>query len=183
MWNSEFNLKTKCLWLVNVSDPDLNCTDLGYVSGSEFRFGIRNRIPGRAKMLSNIFKVFRAHGCRGVSNAKWERQSILVVKSNRRNSIWLKTEGYRTCRYVTQTGEQFLIMFSCSFSQCCGSMTFWCRSGSGSTDLCLWLMDPDPDPALFVIDLKMPTKNKLKIFFSRLLGTYFLNVHLHHFQR
>jgi hypothetical protein len=30
-----------------------------------------------------------------------------------------------------------------SFPQCCGSMTFWCGSGSG--DSCLWLMDPDPD--------------------------------------
>ncbi len=28
--------------------------------------------------------------------------------------------------------------------QCCGSMTFWC--GSGSADPCLWPMDPDPDP-------------------------------------
>jgi hypothetical protein len=43
-------------------------------------------------------------------------------------------------------------------NQCCGSMTFW--GGSGSADPCLVLMDPDPDPALFVIDLpKMPTKN------------------------
>ncbi len=25
-------------------------------------------------------------------------------------------------------------------------MTFWCGSGSGSADPCLWLMDPDPDP-------------------------------------
>ncbi len=36
--------------------------------------------------------------------------------------------------------------------QCSGYMTFWC--GSGSADPCLWLMDPDPDPAIFVIDLK-----------------------------
>ncbi len=28
--------------------------------------------------------------------------------------------------------------------QCCGSMTFWGGSGSGSADPCLWLMDPDP---------------------------------------
>ncbi len=39
-----------------------------------------------------------------------------------------------------------------SILQCCGSMTFWC--GSGSMDPCLWLMDPDadPDPAIFIID-------------------------------
>ncbi len=28
--------------------------------------------------------------------------------------------------------------------QCCGSITFWC--GSGSADSCLWLVDPDPEP-------------------------------------
>ncbi len=55
-------------------------------------------------------------------------------------------------------------------------MTFWVGfgSGSGSTDPCLWLMDPDadPDPAIFVINLpEMLTKNKFlkKI----LLFTYF----------
>ncbi len=29
------------------------------------------------------------------------------------------------------------------FMQCCGSLTFW--GGSGSSDPCLWRMDPDPD--------------------------------------
>ncbi len=33
---------------------------------------------------------------------------------------------------------------SSSWTQCCGSMTFWGGSGSGSADPCLWLMDPDP---------------------------------------
>ncbi len=34
------------------------------------------------------------------------------------------------------------------FFQCWGSVTFWCRSasGSGSMDPHLWLMDPDPVP-------------------------------------
>ncbi len=44
-------------------------------------------------------------------------------------------------------------------NHCCGSMTFWCGSRSGSADPCLWLMNPDsdpdsdldPDPAIFVI--------------------------------
>jgi len=31
------------------------------------------------------------------------------------------------------------------FLQCCGSMTFWCGSGPGSADPCLWLTDPDAD--------------------------------------
>ncbi len=57
------------------------------------------------------------------------------------------------------------IFFSCflsnpfRFLQCSGSMTFWCGSGSGSADPCLWLMDPDPDPAIFVIDLQDASKN------------------------
>ena len=33
-----------------------------------------------------------------------------------------------------------------AFQQCCGFMTFWCGCGSGSADLCFWLMDPDADP-------------------------------------
>jgi hypothetical protein len=31
-------------------------------------------------------------------------------------------------------------------------MTLWC--GSGSADPCLWLMDPNPDSAIFVSDLQ-----------------------------
>ncbi len=62
-------------------------------------------------------------------------------------------------------------------NQCCGSMTFWCGSGSGSADPSLWLMDQDPriHPSdkwiqirigiririlLFsLLSFKMPTKN------------------------
>ncbi len=39
------------------------------------------------------------------------------------------------------------------YDQCCGSMTFWRGSGSGSAGPCLWLMDPDQDAAIFVIGL------------------------------
>ncbi len=59
-------------------------------------------------------------------------------------------------------------------------MTFWCGSGSGAVDLCLWLMDPNPDPAIFVIDHLTPTKTNLKKSFS---AYYFLKVHLHHFSK
>ncbi len=58
--------------------------------------------------------------------------------------------------------------------QCSGSMTFWC----GSADPCLWLMDPDPDPAIFVIGLQDDSKNLFKkIVFCLLLfeGTYLHN--------
>jgi hypothetical protein len=61
-----------------------------------------------------------------------------------------------------------------SCRQCCGSMTFWC--GSGSADPCLLLMDPDP--AIFVINV--PDTNK-KLFFFKVL--HFLKVHLHNFSK
>ncbi len=44
--------------------------------------------------------------------------------------------------------------------QCCVFMTFWC--GSRSAYPCLWLMDPDPDPAIFVIVLQDATKKLIK---------------------
>ncbi len=58
--------------------------------------------------------------------------------------------------------------------QSCGSVTFW--YGSGSADPCLWLMDPDPDPTIFVPDLQdANTKVKTNAKFFRLLffeGTF-----------
>jgi hypothetical protein len=43
--------------------------------------------------------------------------------------------------------QKNLLNLCTNFSnQCCGSMTFWGGSGSGTADPCLWLMDPDPDP-------------------------------------
>jgi hypothetical protein len=53
-------------------------------------------------------------------------------------------------------------------------MTFWCGSGSGSADPCLWLMDPDP--AIFIIDLQDASKkiiDKKKFFYILLFeGTF-----------
>ncbi len=40
--------------------------------------------------------------------------------------------------------------------QCCGPVTF--LYGSGSSNPCLWLIDPAPDPASFVIDLQDANK-------------------------
>jgi hypothetical protein len=41
--------------------------------------------------------------------------------------------------------------------------------------------DSDPDPAIFVIDLQMPAKNK---FFNEIFSAYyFLKVQLHHFSK
>jgi hypothetical protein len=42
-------------------------------------------------------------------------------------------------------------------------MAFWCGSGSGSgsADPCLWLMELDPDLAIFVIDFQDANKKLL----------------------
>ncbi len=58
-------------------------------------------------------------------------------------------------------------------SQCFGSMTFWC--GSGSADPCLLLMDPDP--AIFVIDLQEANK---KLVFLRITFWRYI---LYHFSK
>jgi hypothetical protein len=57
-------------------------------------------------------------------------------------------------------------------------MTFW--YGSGSTDPCLWLMDPDLDPVIFIIDLqdaKKKTKKK-EVFLPFTFWRY-----IHHFSK
>ncbi len=61
--------------------------------------------------------------------------------------------------------------------QCSGSMTFW--GGSGSSDPCFWLMDPDP--AILVIGLQDASKKQ--IFNTIFSAYYFLKVHLHHFSK
>ncbi len=71
--------------------------------------------------------------------------------------------------------------FFSNFLQCSGSMTFWGGSGSWSSDPCFWLMDPDPDPAIFVIDLQDVSK---KLIFNTISSAYyFLKVYLHHFSK
>jgi hypothetical protein len=65
--------------------------------------------------------------------------------------------------------------------QCSGSMTFWCESGSGSADPCLWLRSGYRIGILLLSSLtfKMPTKNNEKNFSA----FYFWKVHLHHFSK
>jgi hypothetical protein len=41
-------------------------------------------------------------------------------------------------------------------------------------------VDPDPDPAIFVIDLQDANQN---LFFQIFSANYFLKVHLHHFSK
>ncbi len=99
----------------------------------------------------------------GAWGRRWRKSKIKIKR--RRESLFLYKPFNTLCRAV---------LFR--FKQCCGSMTFWC--GSGSADLCLWQMDPDadPDPAIFIIDLQDANKKLifLKHFFCILLleGTF-----------
>ncbi len=54
-------------------------------------------------------------------------------------------------------------------------------SGSGSADPCLWLMDSDPDPSIFIIDLQDTNKKTIKK--NSFPAYYFLKVLLHHFSK
>ncbi len=74
------------------------------------------------------------------------------------------------CRAHSPANKQVSTMDKKFRNQCCGSMTFWYGSGSGSAHPCLWLMDPDPDTAVFVFDLQDVNK---KLFFLSLLAYYF----------
>ncbi len=74
-------------------------------------------------------------------------------------------------RLVRDRYRSSLTLFN--IHQCCGSMTFWRGSGSGSADPCLWLLDPDP--SLFIIDIQEANKKiNLKKFVCILLfeGTF-----------
>ncbi len=73
---------------------------------------------------------YAGRGNSGILSAFWRNLSLhFQIKENIYNF------------YINGLGHQ--IECKC-FGQCSGSMTFW--GGSGSSDLCFWLMDPDPDP-------------------------------------
>ncbi len=54
-------------------------------------------------------------------------------------------------------GKQFNTVKYVDYIQYSGSVIFW--YGSGSSDPYLWLMDPTPDPVLFVSKLQNVKKN------------------------
>jgi hypothetical protein len=77
----------------------------------------------------------------------------------------------QTCRTAEQSWpdslapsltSRFTHALELCFKRCYGSMTFWL--GSGSTDPCLWLMDPDlwSDHAIFVIYLQDANKKLIQ---------------------
>jgi hypothetical protein len=51
---------------------------------------------------------------------------------------------------------------------------------SSAVDPCLWPMNPDPDPAIFVLDLQDANK---KLFFKKFLSLLLLKVHLYNFSK
>ncbi len=63
---------------------------------------------------------------------------------------------YMAGNYQIPMRKKYWTWLGITWYQCCGSMTFWVGSGSGSADPCLWLMDPDP--SIFVIDLQDASK-------------------------
>ncbi len=75
------------------------------------------------------------------------RQYVLLglcyLKTASRNALWTAFRSRSSGMFFTSRSnkEKFKRCL-----QCCGSMTFWGGSGSGSADPCLWLMDPDSDP-------------------------------------
>jgi hypothetical protein len=72
---------------------------------------------------------------------------------------------------------KFVFSINLPFKQCSGSMTFWCGSGSGSADPCLWLFGSGSGSSTF----KMPAK---KLFLNTIFSAcYFLKVHLHYFSK
>ncbi len=71
------------------------------------------------------------------------RMSPMSIQNNKKSTYDLADffpTRKRVCK-VIPLSQKFNASRLCS-NQCCGSMTFWCESGSA--DPCLWLMDPDP---------------------------------------
>ncbi len=70
-----------------------------------------------------------------------------------------------------------------TFNQCCGSMTLWGGSGSGSADPCLLLMDPDPGSGSCYFR-HWPSRCQKKLIFNTIFSAYyFLKLHFHHFSK
>ncbi len=91
-------------------------------------------------------------------------------------SVFLAVTGNASLRWLNNVSGVYLVQVSLlligpqglghffryrpllpiGWRQCCGFVTFW--YGSGSADLCLWPIDPDP--AIFVLDLQDANNDK-----------------------
>jgi hypothetical protein len=83
---------------------------------------------------------------------------------------------------VKKNGSKISHLGTFKQNKCCGSMTFWCGSVSGSADPCLCLMDSDPTSVVFDTDLQ-DVNIKLIFFNSSFFAYCFLKGHLHYFSK
>ncbi len=87
-------------------------------------------------------------------------RSIYEFQANTIDGVPVKLEKYRgQVMVVVNVASKWGKTKVHSNYQCCGSMTFWC--GSGSVDPCLWLVDPD----LLFSSLTFKIANKNNFFF------------------
>ncbi len=79
---------------------------------------------------------------------RWSKLSWVAWDATwvRASSSWCQPSG------IIKFYCFIFIILSQYFLQCSRSMKFW--YGSRSADSYFWLMDPDPDPAIFVSDLQ-----------------------------
>ncbi len=100
-----------------------------------------------------------------------------------RYCIWLTTRPPSKHHTRKIKGGSFLGFFSTLLTQLHLPLEFHCVAdprqflcGSGSADPCLWLMDPDPEPSIFIIDLQDANKKtnlKKKLFLHIPFWRYF----------
>jgi len=184
---------TKVISILYYRTPRQTCL------GREFRsismLLVRIRIPSTVRIWIRIKESqINAVPC-GSRSTKMGPREGTVSGSLTSNALAKKVANIKIAAKSPhlQDSEFPLLTFSWKykcFRQCCGSMPFWCGSGSGSADPCLWQMDPDsdPDPDLdpdpgsgscyfFVIDIQDANK---KLIFLKSSAHYFLKVHLHY---
>ncbi len=67
----------------------------------------------------------------------FELRDVVILKNSSRAILIPQRNNCGLPHFWSRFGGK-----DCGLCQCCGSMTLW--GGSGSSDPCLWLMDPDP---------------------------------------
>ncbi len=109
----------------------------------------RHAVPMKEKLSEvSLVQYERSHKLATALAAFWVRiQTSLKIYNGRRK----QRSGQRTLALKKIYTK----------NQCSGSMTFWCGSGSGSADPCLWLVDRIRIRILLFSSLtfKKPTKN------------------------
>ncbi len=131
-------------------------------SGSAIR---KNAGSGSALKSMRILNPDYAHHCLYLSDVRDEKWFDFSLFVRRRGWPWYRWRdlaatvclGPKTTAGKKKAHFPWLLSLLITVNQCCGSITFWCRSGS--PDPCLWLMDPDP--SIFIIDLQDANKKQI----------------------